>query len=571
MTTQRTQFRGKQNILEKTVWDQQVADNAGIQYHKLEKYPLAADGSIVATGHLNMGSFRIIGACDPVDDHDVATKYFVENLPARGHAPVDYIIHYIKDTAGAPHGTATENELCLNINDVSLYRYNGTSWDLVSDDLSVGQRYLFAISGTDTSGLSGIYHCTNLVYEIFPANHIHQSLAHNGVLAVCRFSSKDVEVNSGWVFDAYYNLWRCLAGSGGGGSNPSAILPGRGLSQEINTFNVNVDNYSVYINNNNEIIVSPDFIKNKVRNYLVAGEGIHLNQIDTPAPNSQLEIEIFEVDGGEWQGSSVQPFWVDAYDFNYFTNGGEPWMSQFDKVWDWWLCGDSSFNIEIFMDSTWRQNFRPTKMLLEFDPAWQSANPNMTADLLVRDTGNNPLTNIEGSNKNLSDIDGVEINLDFSNNLDFNRIYIYPNQSSWDDYVKLKRVTFYGVPNDPYLVAKVWGTNVVQINIPNLPSNTYVDTTYMNKYNEEGSFNSLYAGFVKFTFGKAVDINACSCIVGNMGFEVVQDMSTWTANNPSSGYNSSTGIFHLEPWDVVTTNQIADYQMRQIKFDYTVV
>jgi len=308
MVVQKTKFRGKQNILEKTVWNPQIADDAGIEYHKLEKTPLAADGTVLATAHLNLDGFRIICASEPIDDTDLTNKCYVDNLPANGQIPADYVIHYIKDTSGAPHGTADDDELCLNINDKSLYKYSSGAWNLESDNLPVGMRFLFALSGTDTSGLSGIYHATNFIYKVKPAGQISDKLVKSGVLIVIRNQSKDAEINSGWVYDGIYNLWRPLAGSGGSSSPGSgAILPGRGLIQEVSTFHVNVDNYTIFVNGNNEIVVSPDFIKSSISDYLVAGEGIHLNQIDTPTPNSNLEIEVYQVDGGEWTGSP--PTW----------------------------------------------------------------------------------------------------------------------------------------------------------------------------------------------------------------------------------------------------------------------
>lgn len=106
---------------------------------------------------VTMNSKRIINLASPSAGTDAVNKDFVTDLinGLEWQDPVNYNINYVKTGAGAPTGTATSGERCLNTNEKKLYTYT-TGWD-AGVACVTGNRYIFKISGTDTSGNSGTY------------------------------------------------------------------------------------------------------------------------------------------------------------------------------------------------------------------------------------------------------------------------------------------------------------------------------------------------------------------------------------------------------------------------------
>lgn len=76
---------------------------------------------------------------------------------------IEHSVDYVKATAGAPSGTATSGEKCLNTNEAKIYTYT-TSWDS-GVAVSSGDRAIHKDTGSDTSGDSGTYTASNKIYE----------------------------------------------------------------------------------------------------------------------------------------------------------------------------------------------------------------------------------------------------------------------------------------------------------------------------------------------------------------------------------------------------------------------
>jgi len=95
----------------------------------------------------------------------VADKTYVDNLVdgIEWYPSVDDEVNYVKTTAGAPTGTATSGEKCLNTNEAKLYTYT-TSWD-AGVAVSSGERLVFKEDGDDTSGGSGTYTADMKIYD----------------------------------------------------------------------------------------------------------------------------------------------------------------------------------------------------------------------------------------------------------------------------------------------------------------------------------------------------------------------------------------------------------------------
>ncbi len=251
MSTLTTKFRGDISILEKTLRDDNVADDAGIKLYKLEKCVIAADGTCHFENDQSFGGHRATNGGEPVLPDDFATKSYVDAVVSGCEQPADYIFHYLKQTTGPPTGTAIENEMCLNSIDNQYYIFSGGSWGPPLN-LIIGDKLIFALSGSDTSGLSGTYTKTNKIY-IF-STVIESYFAHNGCVILVRNQSYHCGSNSGWIYDQIENNWTAISGSG------STFLYGHGLQKVIDTLNVIVDSSVFEFNSSDELALKDDSI-----------------------------------------------------------------------------------------------------------------------------------------------------------------------------------------------------------------------------------------------------------------------------------------------------------------------
>jgi len=101
-----------------------------------------------------------ISAANPVAD-----KTYVDGL-VQGidwQESVEHTVDYVKTDSGAPSGTGTSGEKCLNTNEDKLYSYT-SSWDAGSAS-STGDRYVHKDTGSDSSGDSGTQTKSDKIYE----------------------------------------------------------------------------------------------------------------------------------------------------------------------------------------------------------------------------------------------------------------------------------------------------------------------------------------------------------------------------------------------------------------------
>ncbi len=413
MTTLTTRFRGDVSIREETIDDGNIALNAGIKLSKLEKTVIAADGSSAFTGNQSFGGFKIINLGNPSLPDDAATKSYVDAMITGCEHPIDYVIHYLKDSTGAPSGSAIDHEICLNTEDGEYYKYLSGNWGSPITLIN-GNRFIFALNGSNTTGTNGIYTKTDKIYE-FTGGTVGEYFANYGCVVLIRNSSYNVSSDSGWVYDGDKSKW--IQMSGGGASGVSA---GDGLERIIDTLNVLVNPDEFNFNGSNEIslkiggvrasrikfgtgtdevstdnipegaahlFLTDERVDNRVSNLLTQGEGIDLyydnsgnylriscevategsdlastnrgvasfNNESFDVTNGFVSLET--VDGGEWMG----PSWV-----SYFDN--TCWVPQSTTVWNsggqYW--DSQGGEILLFVTGSWYNNYYPSKARITF-------------------------------------------------------------------------------------------------------------------------------------------------------------------------------------------------------------
>lgn len=195
---------------------------------KLASKYLYADGSRTATGPLSMGGYKIINVGAPESATDVATKSYVDGriTGLTWKPPVLDSINYIIANSGvAPTGTPTnDGEKCLNTADNILYVWDAANATWNSSTLSNGDRYLFNLDGSDTSGNSGTYTHDNNIYQS-DGSTISQIAPVDG-WALFRESD-----GSGFTYLTNENEWVKFTGLG-------EVICGNGLYKVGNTINV---------------------------------------------------------------------------------------------------------------------------------------------------------------------------------------------------------------------------------------------------------------------------------------------------------------------------------------------
>jgi len=220
-----TKIRGIQ-IEDLTLLDRHVDTTAAVQFIKLEHVPLAVDGFNSPTTDIDWGNFKITNLAAPTDATDAARKSYVDNLVSGlfWKEPALYMIQYVKTTAGAPSGTASDKEVCINTADDTLHQYDSTAW--VQLTLTAGDIFIFGKSGTDTTGNSGTYTADNDVYTWDGATWSNDSPVNNESRLVQR-DSYLVDSDTGWTYNNDDTEWVQFSGAG-------QIVPGPGIAKDGN-------------------------------------------------------------------------------------------------------------------------------------------------------------------------------------------------------------------------------------------------------------------------------------------------------------------------------------------------
>ena len=119
-----TKIRGAQ-IKDLTLLNIHVDTTAAIEYTKLEHIPLASDGFNSPSVDIDWGNFKITNLAAPTLGTDAARKQYVDSLITGlfWKEPARFMIDYVKTNAGAPSGSAAEDEVCINTNDDKLYKH----------------------------------------------------------------------------------------------------------------------------------------------------------------------------------------------------------------------------------------------------------------------------------------------------------------------------------------------------------------------------------------------------------------------------------------------------------------
>jgi len=218
----------------------------GITDDRLASKYLYADGSRTATGPLSMGGNKIINLAAPDSATDAATKAYVDSRIAglTWRQPVLDSIQYVITTAGtAPTGTpANDGEKCINTADNLLYVWDATNATWNSAPLSAGDRYLFNVDGSDTSGSSGTYTHNNNIYQ-------SDGTSVTAIAPVEQWALFRESDDSGWTYDGTSQEWIKFTGLGeitcGDGlykvGNTINVGAGDGISVAADTVSVNVD------------------------------------------------------------------------------------------------------------------------------------------------------------------------------------------------------------------------------------------------------------------------------------------------------------------------------------------
>lgn len=111
-------------------------------------------------------------------------------------------IDYVKTDTGAPTGSPSSGEKCLNTADATLYEESGGAWDAGSA-VSANDRFCHKDTGSDTSGDSGTHTASNNIYE-YDGSSFTTITPDNGFACLFEDESARYQYNgSTWVkFDS---------------------------------------------------------------------------------------------------------------------------------------------------------------------------------------------------------------------------------------------------------------------------------------------------------------------------------------------------------------------------------
>ena len=220
-----TKIRGIQ-IEDLTLLDRHIDTTAAIQYIKLEHVPLAIDGFNSPVADIDWGNFKLTNLAAPTDGTDATRKSYVDNLVSGlfWKEPALYMIQYVKTDAGAPSGTATDKEVCINTNDDTLYQFDTTAW--VAITLTAEDIFIFGKNGTDTSGASGTYTADMKTYK-WTGTVWEDAVPVNNESRLVQRDSYLVDSDTGWTYNNDDTEWVQFSGAG-------QIVPGPGIAKDGN-------------------------------------------------------------------------------------------------------------------------------------------------------------------------------------------------------------------------------------------------------------------------------------------------------------------------------------------------
>jgi len=118
--------------------------------------------------------------------------------------PVDYGIHYLKDTVGAPINPGLTDEVCLNIADDRYYIFNGSIWQ--GNAIILGNRFLFSKNGSIVAG-NGISTANMRLYENHGYTQYYNIVPDSGQNILIRNSSLYYSQNMLLTYDIQMNEW----------------------------------------------------------------------------------------------------------------------------------------------------------------------------------------------------------------------------------------------------------------------------------------------------------------------------------------------------------------------------
>jgi hypothetical protein len=158
----------------------------------------------------------LTGEGTPGSDNKYVTKDHLTSV-VNNLDPQDSITHgvdYVKADAGAPSGTATDGEKCLNTNENKLYTYS-SGWD-AGAAISTGDRFCHKDTGSDTSGDSGTYTKSDKIYD-WDGSSYTQITPNEGYF--CWFEDEDKNYRhngTNWVGETTTQQHNNMAGKQGG-------------------------------------------------------------------------------------------------------------------------------------------------------------------------------------------------------------------------------------------------------------------------------------------------------------------------------------------------------------------
>ncbi len=227
-----TKIRGVQ-IKDLTILNAHIDTTAAIEYTKLEHVPLASDGYNSPSTDIDWGNYKITNLAAPTLGTDAARKSYVDSLVTGlfWKDPARFMIQYVKTDTGAPSGSASNLEVCINTFDDELYQYDGTSWvELTLADPTI---FVFGKSGTDTSGNSGTYTHNNKVYTWESSAWTSADPSINEARLMSQ-ESYQVDEDTGWTYNDDGTAWVQFTGAG-------QITAGPGLDKTGNQIFIEAD------------------------------------------------------------------------------------------------------------------------------------------------------------------------------------------------------------------------------------------------------------------------------------------------------------------------------------------
>jgi len=341
-----TKIRGIQ-IQDLTLTNQQIDTTAGIEFTKLEHVPLASDGFNSPSTDIDWGNKKITNLAAPITGTDAARKSYVDSLVTGlfWKDPARFMIQYVKTDAGAPSGSASNLEVCINTNDNKLYQHDGTAW--VELTLVDGDIFVFGTSGTDTSGNSGTYTANQKVYT-WASSAWSSADPSTNEARLMRQASYNVDEDTGWTYNDDGTAWVQFTGAGQVVAGPGLAKTGNQIYIENDGVKTTMIDWGAGANQVNlDDVPDGTSYERVAANQLNAG--IYINATDSVKGIASFNVNEFSVSSG---AVSIATDGIDSTHIDWGTGANQVSLDDVPDGTSYERVAANQLNAGVYIDAT---------------------------------------------------------------------------------------------------------------------------------------------------------------------------------------------------------------------------